>query len=101
MGCVPCNQKWQVPIKKAAAGAVGLAKAAAGIDRVDDAALMARLEACGRCAELRRLVRGVAAGELPGLSDTCGRCGCLVQAKARLRAETCPAGHWERTDGAG
>lgn len=65
---------------RVAHGAVGLAKAAIGLDRAPADVIHARQHICLHCD---RLAKGF-----------CRACGCLVAAKIRLRAETCPIGKW-------
>jgi hypothetical protein len=61
-------------------GASGLAKAALGIDRADDATIATRYALCMACD--RHAI---------GL---CTACGCLCAAKVRVAGEACPEGKW-------
>jgi len=73
--------------------------AKAGFTVVDDATLRRRLEACGICPDLCKPPRSSllyrAAGADLDAKSVCGRCGCVVNNKARLPTETCPAPHPE------
>jgi len=71
-------------LKRVIHGAAGLARAAATLGRSDAAALAeSRLRICKTSPHRRRF--------------TCGLCGCLLAAKARLPDETCDAGRWPAT----
>lgn len=60
-------------------GAAGLARVALGIDKASDDVIDARLATCRACEHWQ-----------DSLGGRCGICGCLTQAKTRLRAERCP-----------
>ena len=84
MGCRNCLK-----------GAVGLAKAALGIDAAPPAAVAERRDACRGCDRASRnpSPRHVAARGLTTLSR-CAECGCFIAAKTQLAGETCPLGKW-------
>ncbi len=48
----------------------------------------ARITACDGCQEKL-------SGSLTKYLDQCRKCGCFIQAKARMKNETCPLGKWE------
>jgi hypothetical protein len=90
-------------------GLVRLAKNAAisvgrwartGFSTVGDDRYAARLAACNACPHLRRppeqrrLLYAVAGAKLDQRS-MCGKCGCVVAAKARRPHDTCPDPHPE------
>jgi hypothetical protein len=72
-----------------------------GFSTVSDDRYAARLDACAACPHLRqppeqrRLLYAVA-GAKPNERSMCGKCGCLVAAKARRPRDTCPDPHPER-----
>jgi hypothetical protein len=61
-------------------GLVGLAKAAAGIDRTSHEVRHVRLATCRACPELS--------------GSQCRLCGCFVRPKTAIAGEKCPAGKW-------
>lgn len=67
-------------MQRMAHGATGLAKAAMGLDRADDATIATRYALCMACD--RHAI---------GL---CTACGCLCAAKVRVAGEACPEGKW-------
>lgn len=63
------------------AGMAGEAKAVMrGSPRVDEAEVKRRLEICGKCQYYRR--------------GRCGKCGCVMNLKTRLRSAHCPINKW-------
>ena len=71
---------------RAAAGAVGIAKAAIGIDPTDAETLERRRATCEACPS------GL---YVAGKCDRAGGgCGCWLAMKWRIAAERCPKGHW-------
>ena len=64
-------------------GLAGLAKAALGIDRADDATIDARRATCAGCPD--------AVGIIGGLVTSCRLCGCIIRAKILIKGERCPA----------
>jgi len=70
-------------MERIAHGASGLAKAALGIERADDATIAERYALCMTCD---RNALGV-----------CTECGCLCAAKMRVAGEACPEGKWQAT----
>lgn len=70
-------------IQRVAHGAAGLAKAALGMERSDDATIAARYALCMACD---RHALGV-----------CTACGCFCAAKVRVAGEACPQGKWQAT----
>jgi hypothetical protein len=82
---------------KIARGAVGLTKAAIGIDAVPLEVMQARREECRDCEHatrnplrLNRTTKG-----LTSLSR-CRKCDCFIAAKTKLGGEACPVGRWEK-----
>jgi hypothetical protein len=69
-------------------GAVGLAKAATGIDRADRATIATRRARCQACPEAVPCVGNI------GKRCVCQQCGCLIRAKTALASEKCPLGKW-------
>lgn len=69
-------------------GAAGLAKAALGMDRADEATIERRRNTCRACPHARPCVGNVVK------KCTCDRCGCLLRAKTANAGETCPEGKW-------
>jgi hypothetical protein len=61
-------------------GAVGLVKAATGIDRAPDDVVTERWSSCLACDDHDRGV--------------CKRCGCFTPAKIRVASSMCPAERW-------
>lgn len=72
----------------------------AGFKTADEETFRKRLAACSACPDLRGERDAPTAGR-PDLSvalgQTCGLCGCLVRAKARIARENCPGR--DRDDG--
>ena len=66
-------------------GAVGIAKAVAGMGGADAELVKSRTEICGACEH---------AILAAGLLQQCKLCGCSTWAKVRNRGEKCPAGKW-------
>ena len=54
-----------------------------GADIMDSAGYTNRLAECNECEYLIRK------------SMRCGACGCLLEAKARMKSSYCPKGKWE------
>ena len=46
-----------------------------------------RMEICGRCEH---------DVHVSGIGDVCDMCGCVLDAKVRVRGEKCKMGKWER-----
>lgn len=67
-------------------GAVGLAKAALGVDKADGATMAARLAICQDCEHAEKNHEGKAA--------KCNECGCRLIAKTSIQGESCPIGKW-------
>jgi len=68
---------------------MGIGKALAGVDAAPAALQDARLRACRACPHRKR--KGVSAR----LSvSVCGRCGCVLRLKTRIRGESCPDDRW-------
>ena len=61
-------------------GAVGVAKAATGVDRAPEETITARWESCLSCEHHDR--------------GRCMRCGCFTAAKIRVASSVCPAERW-------
>jgi hypothetical protein len=61
-------------------GAVGVAKAATGVDRAPENIITERWESCMACGDHDRGV--------------CKRCGCFTPAKIRVASSVCPAERW-------
>lgn len=78
MPCSACGL-----ISRVRHGAVGVTKAALGIDRVREGDLQRRLDACATCPWRR--------------GAKCSKCTCYVKVKARISSETCPIGNWEKS----
>jgi len=73
-------------------GAVGLAKAATGIDRAEAATIEARRVICRACEHaLPCVFRGL---HTLGRKCKCAKCGCNLRAKTTLAGENCPDGRW-------
>lgn len=82
-------------------GAARYASAVAAGDVADDATIDARLSRCGRCTAR------CADPDVPEAVGWCGppfeaatlpdgpTCGCLLEAKAAVKSETCLRGRWE------
>lgn len=68
-------------VRRVARGAMGLAKAATGVDRPPADVIAARLKTCGECEQ----------GEGRTL---CGLCSCVIAAKVRVAGEACPEAKW-------
>ena len=75
------------------AGVVGLAKAATGIDRADEATIERRRAICRECPSAERRMSNRQQMEVTAWSQ-CAECGCLLKAKTVIAGETCPAGKW-------
>lgn len=69
-------------------GAAGLAKAAMGINRADDATIAARTAICKSNA------CGKATVSAEGNLKSCSLCNCMLRAKLSLKGESCPIGKW-------
>ena len=61
-------------------GAVGVAKAATGVDRAPEETITARWESCLSCEHHDR--------------GRCMKCGCFTAAKIRVASSVCPAERW-------
>lgn len=92
MTCEKCRAGWSVD--KVVSGAVGLAKVVTGIDRADDDLTAQRLAVCAICEEIVRVLDGMPSGADVMIGDSCRACGCLLRAKTRIGAESCPLGRW-------
>lgn len=68
-------------IQKIANGAVGLSKAALGIDRADEETIKERWNICQSCEFYKNW--------------RCTQCGCIASAKVTINSERCPIGKWE------
>lgn len=66
--------------KRLIKGAVGLAKAHAGIDKADDETVSERFRQCLACEHHDH--------------GKCGKCGCWIGPKIRVKGEACPVGRW-------
>ena len=73
---------------KIAAGAIGLARAAAGIGRADVDTVERRRALCRDCPEAVPCVKNTAKFCM------CNKCGCLLKAKTVIASEKCPLGKW-------
>jgi hypothetical protein len=69
-------------------GAIGLAKAAAGVDRADDATIERRRSICRNCPHAQPCPLSA------GKKCKCAKCGCLLKAKTAIAGERCPIGKW-------
>jgi hypothetical protein len=76
-------------------GAIGVAKAALGFDRADEATVEARRNACRDCEHATRNPKRL---DRPtkGLTtlSKCGLCKCYIAAKTANADEKCPLGKW-------
>lgn len=70
--------------QRIARGAIGLTKAALGMERADDATIATRYALCMACDK--------------HAIGVCTACGCLCAAKARVASEACPDGKWQATE---
>lgn len=61
-------------------GAVGLARAALGVDRAPEATIRARRQRCRACPDK--------------VGRLCTACGCLIAAKTLVYSQSCPRGRW-------
>jgi len=77
MGCRTCIK-----------GAIGTAKAVAGIDRVPSEAAARRLAICNGCD------RAVPCPRDADRACRCSVCRCVLSLKTRLASERCPEGRW-------
>lgn len=68
--------------QRIARGVVGLAKAALGVDKADDAEIERRLSLCLACEHVKATL---------GVVNRCDLCGCAIKAKIRIKGEACPA----------
>lgn len=66
-------------------GTAGLAKAALGIDRADEATIAARRKTCAACPN---------AITTAGIVRRCKLCRCALAAKVVIAGERCPVGKW-------
>ena len=81
-----------------AQGAVGLAKAAAGIGHADKETTALRLAECAVCPALLQHPQDPEDGDVIhgiGFFDRCGICGCFVRAKTLLADQSCPLDKWQ------
>lgn len=78
-----CKEK----AKRIAKGAVGLTKAALGIDPASPDRVVQRLNICRRC---RHFIQGKGYRG----KERCKLCGCLLRAKVRINSEKCPEEKW-------
>lgn len=69
-------------------GAIGLAKAAIGIDLADEATIEARRAICRACPHAMPHEKN------PAKFGACEKCGCRLQAKTAIASESCPIGKW-------
>jgi hypothetical protein len=76
----PCCDKPRRSIVSAARGAIGLAKATAGINAADRDTIEQRYATCQACPH--------------NDCGQCQRCGCWIAPKIRIRSENCPLGTW-------
>ena len=77
-------------------GAVGLAKAALGLDAVSVSVREARLDRCRVCEHATRHPTKRTAAGLP-LVRWCRACRCWLDAKTRVASESCPIGSWTKS----
>lgn len=78
--------------EKIANGAVGLAKAALRIDPSPVDVYKSRLKICWHCPAAKPMIS--AGVVIIGKKDRCGKCDCIIKAKAAIRGESCPIGKW-------
>lgn len=69
-------------------GAVGLAKAVAGVRRAPEGEILQRRRVCRGCE------KAMPCAGLVGRACRCAVCGCVIRAKTANRDETCPLGKW-------
>jgi hypothetical protein len=76
-------------------GAVGLTKAALGVDAIPLEVMQARRDECRDCEHATRnpSPRYAVNKGLTSLSR-CRKCDCLIAAKTKLAGERCPIGRW-------
>tara|TARA_Y100000310_G_scaffold147425_1_gene146695 strand:- start:7806 stop:8216 length:411 start_codon:yes stop_codon:yes gene_type:complete len=67
-------------------GAVGLSKAALGVDATEKGVRDRRWEVCRSCDKATRNKHGE--------PNRCGECGCVLAAKIRIARESCPLHKW-------
>lgn len=82
------------------AGASLFRWARTGFSQVSEERYQKRLRACGNCPSLKYPPKNKAALYRLGGADgekksVCGKCGCVVEEKARRTSDTCPDGHPE------
>lgn len=77
MGCRTCMK-----------GAIGAAKAVAGIDRAPSVVTERRLAICNGCEHCVPCKRD------PSRACRCSVCRCVLSLKTRLAGERCPVGRW-------
>ncbi len=89
MGC-PCSAAKKIAdaVSHVAHGAVGLAKAATGIDRPPEQIIEERRKICRACPHAVPCVANV------GKRCKCAKCGCLLRAKTAVMEESCPLQKW-------
>lgn len=77
--------------EKIARGAIGLAKAAARIDRADESTISTRRDRCRNCPHATRNVDRINEPS-KGLTtfSRCELCGCVIVAKTAIASERCP-----------
>lgn len=71
---------------KIASGAIGLVKAAAGIDHAPKEVIASRRDICRGCDQKNT--------ETLTVLSRCKGCGCYIRAKTTLASEKCPLGKW-------
>jgi hypothetical protein len=76
-------------------GAVGLTKAACGIDPAPAEVVQARRDICRECpfATKDQREKFIANKGLTTFSR-CTKCGCVIAAKTKIAGEVCPDGKW-------
>lgn len=75
-----CNKAKRPGVGQMVKGAIGLAKATAGIDEADDGTIRLRFARCVTCPSHD--------------AGRCDSCGCWIGPKIRVASESCPEGRW-------
>jgi hypothetical protein len=72
-----------------------LAWAKDGFGKVDQDVFNSRVDACKKCEYSRAAPSSIVYSTIILGSDNlmCGKCGCIISRKARMRTETCPDSH--------
>lgn len=83
-------------IKTIKDGIVGLAKAAAHIERASDSIINERREICRSCEHLEIRERKDGTMGMTTFSR-CLVCKCFLKPKTALATDKCPVGKWDRT----